>query len=45
MPAELDRDETVRRNRRFFDGLFGPDRFYFSATRAGRTIGPRMPAD
>jgi len=24
MPAELDRDETVRRNRRFFDGPFGP---------------------
>ena len=39
MPAELDRDENVRRNRRFFDGPFGPVyTFYMEHERVSRLV-------
>ena len=39
MPAELDRDDNVRRNRRFFDGPFGPVySFYMEHRRVSRLI-------
>src|SRR5688572_24439725 len=39
MPAELDRDENVRRNRRFFDGPFGPVySFYMEHERVSRLV-------
>jgi SAM-dependent methyltransferase len=39
MPAELDRGENVRRNRRFFDGPFGPVySFYMEHERVSRLI-------